>query len=451
MSKVLTIAIREFRHTVLTKAFFISSVVVPVVLILISIGAEMFLKPTIPPMVGPVAVIGGDQTMVKAVAASLAPPARTDNKLAAAIKAEGLSDDVLKEVATIAVDQQSNKDRPDTTEVTVQAATEDQLDDIKKGIRQGTWVAAMSLKKGTLDADAPRGGSVELWIAPEAPPSHVDLLNKAIRQGVVDTRLMHMGMSPEVIRAAIDRPSVSTTRIGSEGGERSESDITRYVVPIGFMVLIWLVTFTGGNYLLMSTIEEKSTRVMEVLLSATSPTQLLTGKILGFAAVSGVMMSMYLVVVAIIMMLFAAIDLVSVGDLVIAVAFFAVAYLMIAAIMAGIGSAVSDITEAQSLMGPAMLILILPMLLMTIVTEDPNSTVAVVASLIPPISPFIMVLRVAAAPEPLPIWEVVGLLMWSGICAAAMIWAAGRIFRVGVLMQGKPPTPLELVRWIKYR
>ena len=126
MSKVLTIAIREFRHTVLTKAFFIGSVVVPVVLILISMGAEMFLKPTIPPMVGPVAVIGGDQTMVKAVAASLAPPVRTDNKLAAAIKAEGLSDDVLKEVATIAVDQQSNKDRPDTTEVTVQAATEDQ-------------------------------------------------------------------------------------------------------------------------------------------------------------------------------------------------------------------------------------------------------------------------------------------------------------------------------------
>ena len=147
MSKVLTIAIREFRHTVLTKAFFISSVVVPVVLILISIGAEMFLKPTIPPMVGPVAVIGGDQTMVKAVAASLAPPVRTDNKLAAAIKAEGLSDDVLKEVVTIAADQQSNKDRPDTTEVTVQAATEDQLDDIKEGIRQGTWVAAMSLKK----------------------------------------------------------------------------------------------------------------------------------------------------------------------------------------------------------------------------------------------------------------------------------------------------------------
>ncbi|MCH2142895.1 MAG: ABC transporter permease [Phycisphaerales bacterium] len=452
MSKVLTIAAREFRHTVLTKAFFIGSVVVPIALILVAMAAEVFLKPTIPPLKGPIAVIGGNAELVESIEAALAPPPVPDsNALAKAVQTQGLTDDVLNDVVQNASAQKMQTERPDTSGLTVKPVPKDQLEKIKTGIREGTWVAAMAIEPGTLKPDAPGGGRASLWFAPKAPPSHMDLLKSALRQGVVDTRLVHMGMSPSAVRAAIDRPSVSTMRIGTKGDERSESDLTRYVVPIGFMILMWMVTFTGGNYLLMSTIEEKSTKVMEVLLSAASPTQLLTGKIVGFAAVSGVMLSMYLIVAVLLLSLFAAIDLVSIRDLLVAGGFFIVAYLMIAAIMAGIGAAVSDITEAQSLMGPAMMILILPMLLMTVVTEAPNGNVAVVTSLIPPISPFIMVLRIAASPEPMPILEALAMLAWSGICAAGMIWAAGRIFRIGVLMQGKPPTPWELLKWIKYR
>lgn len=452
MSKVLTIAGREFRHTVLTKAFFIGSVVVPVVLILLSMAAEIFLKPTIPPLKGPIAVIGGDAQLVQSIEAALAPPPNTDHQaIAKAVQQQGLTDDVLQDVVTTATTQSKQTTRPDTSELTVKSVDKDQLDTIKDGIREGTWVAAMAIAPGTLQPDAPRGGQASLWLAPKAPPSHMDLLKSALRQGVVDTRLISMGMSPDTVRAAIDRPSVSTKRLGKEGDERSESNLTRYVVPIGFMVLMWMVTFTGGNYLLMSTIEEKSTKVMEVLLSAASPTQLLTGKIVGFAAVSAVMLSMYLIVALLLLTIFAAVDLINLRDLCIAGGFFVIAYLMIAAIMAGIGAAVSDITEAQSLMGPAMMILILPMLLMTVVTEAPHGTVAIVTSFIPPISPFIMVLRIAASPEPMPIWEALAMLAWAGICATGMIWAAGRIFRIGVLMQGKPPTPWEMLKWIRYR
>jgi ABC-type Na+ efflux pump permease subunit len=163
------------------------------------------------------------------------------------------------------------------------------------------------------------------------------------------------------------------------------------------------------------------------------------------------MLAMYLVVAVVMMVLFAALDIVSPGDIALGIAFFGIAYLMMAAIMAGIGSAVSDVTEAQSLMGPAMLILMLPLLLIPVITEDPNGTVGVVASFIPPLSPYVMVLRIAASPEPLPLLEVLLALIWAIICAGGMIWAAGRIFRVGVLMQGKPPSPLELLRWIRYR
>jgi ABC-2 type transport system permease protein len=447
MSRLLTVAGREFRHTVLTKAFFIGSVVVPVVIVLVSIGAEMFLKPTIPAMQGPLAVIDGGSSLMEALKENLSPPPPKT----AAIDPSQRPDELIEAAVNQAAEQAATTTRPDTSELVLESRPASELDTIKEGIRDGDWVGALEVKAGSLDPEAPQGGNAIIWLAPDAASSHVDLLTKSTRQAVVDARLRDMGMSPEVIRAAVDRPSIETIRIGSEGGEQSESKLTRYLVPIAFMALMWIVTLTGGNYLLMSTIEEKSTRVIEVLLSATSPTGLLAGKILGFAGVSAVMLAMYLIVAVVMMVLFAALDIVSPGDVVLGAAFFLIAYLMMAAVMAGIGSAVSDITEAQSLMGPAMLVLMLPLLLIPVVTEDPNGTVAVAASFIPPISPYVMVLRIAAAPEPLPLLEVLLPLVWSIVCAGGMVWAAGRIFRVGVLMQGKPPSPLELLRWVRYR
>lgn len=447
MSRILIVAGREFRHTVLTKAFFIGSVVVPIVIVLISIGAEMFLKPTIPPMVGKLAIIDGGPALIAALEENLAPP----QPKASSIDPSQRPEEILEAAMAEATTQAASKNRPDTSGLRLESKSASELDAIKEGIRDGQWVGAIEVSAGSLSPDAPRGGAAIIWLAPSAATSHVDLLTRSTRQAVVDARLRGMGMSPEVVRAAVDKPSIETIRIGSSGGEQSESKLTRYLVPVGFMILMWIVTFTGGNYLLMSTIEEKSTRVIEVLLSATSPTGLLTGKILGFAGVSAVMLAMYLLVAIVLMILFAAIDLITPGDVILGASFFILAYLMLAAIMAGIGSAVSDITEAQSLMGPVMLVLMLPMLLIPVITEDPNGTVAVVASFIPPLSPFIMVLRVAASPEPLAIFEVLLALAWAVICTGGMIWAAGRIFRIGVLMQGKPPSPLEMLRWIRYR
>ncbi|MCP4759279.1 MAG: ABC transporter permease [Planctomycetes bacterium] len=448
MNRLLIVALREFRHTVLTKAFFIGSVVVPILIVLISIGADIFLKPNIPAMKGPLAVIDGSPALTEAIAENLALPTPSSATPAASGQRPK---EMLGAAIEQATEQAEAKTRPDTTHLTIESRPSDELETIKKGIREGTWVGAIEVHAGSLESSAPNGGSAVVWLAPSAAASHVDLLTKSTRQAVVDTRLRNMDMSPEVIRAAVDRPSIETIRIGSEGGEQSESKLTRFLVPVAFMGLMWIVVMTGGNYLLMSTIEEKSTRVIEVLLSATSPTGLLAGKILGFAGVSAVMLAMYLVVAVVMMVLFAALDIVSPGDIALGIAFFGIAYLMMAAIMAGIGSAVSDVTEAQSLMGPAMLILMLPLLLIPVITEDPNGTVGVVASFIPPLSPYVMVLRIAASPEPLPLLEVLLALIWAIICAGGMIWAAGRIFRVGVLMQGKPPSPLELLRWIRYR
>ena len=87
---------------------------------------------------------------------------------------------------------------------------------------------------------------------------------------------------------------------------------------------------------------------------------------------------------------------------------------------------------------------------MTIIAEEPNGTVALVTTYIPPLTPFMMILRILAT-EPINPMEIAFSIAWGFTCAVAMIWIASRIFRIGVLMQGKPPNPIEMFRWIGYR
>jgi ABC-2 type transport system permease protein len=115
--------------------------------------------------------------------------------------------------------------------------------------------------------------------------------------------------------------------------------------------------------------------------------------------------------------------------------------------MAAVGSAVSDLREAQSLVGPVMMVLVVPLMLWMPIVQNPNGMLATIAGFIPPATPFVMILRLTAATEPIPVWQTIASIVWGFACAFGMLWLAARIFRVGVLMQGKPPTPRELVKW----
>jgi ABC-2 type transport system permease protein len=144
-------------------------------------------------------------------------------------------------------------------------------------------------------------------------------------------------------------------------------------------------------------------------------------------------------------------DVVPLTHLLWVVAWFPIGYLMVAAVMAGIGSAVNDLHEAQSLVAPAMIALVLPLILWLPISENPNGALAVAFSFIPPASPFVNVLRLTTASDPVPLWQVLLALVVAIGSVVAMMWAGARVFRVGVLMQGKTPTPRELLRWLRSR
>jgi ABC-type Na+ efflux pump permease subunit len=272
-------------------------------------------------------------------------------------------------------------------------------------------------------------------------------ISRAIRKSVEEERVARSGIDAALLARLSSPPDPNTTRISPEGGEAEENTELRFIVPGAFMMLLWICVFTSANYLLTTTIEEKSNKVMEVLLAATSPMQLLSGKILGYSMVSLVMLVMYGGLGLAGLSAAAMMDLVPLMHIVYLGVFFVMAYVMVSAMMAAVGSAVSDLREAQSLVGPVMMLLIVPLMLWMPIIQNPNGMLATVMSFIPPASPFVMILRLTAATEPIPIWQTILSIVWGFGCAFGLLWIAARIFRVGVLMQGKPPTPRELVKW----
>jgi ABC-2 type transport system permease protein len=233
------------------------------------------------------------------------------------------------------------------------------------------------------------------------------------------------------------------------GQETTGDEMTRFLAPFAFMFLLFMGTMTISHGLLTSVIEEKSSRVIEVLLSAVSPIELMAGKILGMVAVGGVLIVIWGGVGYGSAQTRDLDYLVTPYRLTYMVLYFIPGFLLTSAFLAAVGSACNSIKEAQSMAAPLTLLTIVPMMLWWAITQNPNSMLSIVLSYIPPITPFVMILRICADPE-ISLLEIVAtlVLLWASV--VGMIWVAGKIFRVGVLMYGKPPSPKEVFRWLCY-
>ena len=248
-------------------------------------------------------------------------------------------------------------------------------------------------------------------------------------------------------------------KLSKEGKEEKvgAEDKLRQWAPVVFVYLLWISTFTITQMLLTNTIEEKSNKIMEVLLSSVSPLQLMAGKITGIAG-TGLTM-----VVSWVLFFLAAIKFMPVllgggpdvdlgiiardpAYLASFVAYFILGYLLLSAILVGIGSVCNSLKEAQNLMAPVTILFIVPLLAMVPIGKDPNGTIAKVMSYIPPFTPFVMMNR-AAGPPSTTEYVVTTLLLVVSIVIA--LWAAAKVFRIGILMTGKPPKLREILRWIR--
>jgi len=446
LGKVALIAWREFRHTALTKGFIFGAVAVPVVMFGVIMLMPFLVSRESPPLVGTIVVADPEGSVsARAEQILVTPPSARE---------------ILDELASM----ETNPASPASSAEAFEAASSlsggsqrievawrvepslDAVEAIKRDVREGRILAGAAIPPSALDPANTTDG-FELFIPSSLSPKHVRQIGRALGAALEEERVERSGLDAELLARLKNRPAPRTTRISPQGAEAEENTEARFLVPAAFMLLLWITVFTSANYLLTTTIEEKSNKVMEVLLAAASPLQLLGGKIVGYALVSIVMLVMYGALGVAGLAAAAMGDLVPPLHLVYLATYFVIAYVMVAAMMSAVGSAVSDLREAQSLVGPVMTLILVPLILWAPITQDPNGVLATVTSFIPPASPFVMILRLTAATEPVPAWQILAATAWGFVCAAGLLWLAARIFRVGVLMQGKPPTPRELIRW----
>lgn len=270
-------------------------------------------------------------------------------------------------------------------------------------------------------------------------------------------RLAQAQIDPEVARWLRAPLVFEALRLGSQGEEAQvdSRDKVRQWAPLAFVYLLWLAVFTSAQMLLTSTIEEKSSRIVEVLLSSVSPLQLMTGKIAGMAAAGLTVVGSWTACALIALILVPAamgagganlLGIVSEPLYLLSFLFyFLMGYLLYAALLVGVGSVCNNLKEAQGLMWPVLIVMLIPMFAMLPIGQDPNGLLARVLSFVPPFTPFVMMNRAAGPPAP---WEYLatGMLLMGSIGAA--VWGAAKVFRIGILMTGKPPRLREVLRWL---
>ena len=422
--RIRVIAWREFRYTALTKGFLIGAIILPAIMFAAIPLLPMLTSSNSAPLIGRVVVIDPTNSLAHSLEMSLP---------------------MSGEKSTETQDNFPISE-PLHVELTVENISE-----TKRSEEFRTQLKESSLRALIIVTPSADGPAAELLVPSGASPRHTTILESALREAVTRARVTQANENYDRLSKLMGRSAIETRRVSPEGNESKENAQLRMLVPAGFMFLLWIAVFTSGNYLLTSTIEEKSSRVMEVLLSAASPIELLTGKLVGQAGVAGVMLLMYGGVGLAGLGAAAMLDVVPLQHLLWMLVWFPLAYFTVAAIMVSIGSAVSDLREAQSLIGPAMLALTIPLMLWLPIVESPNGMLATVSSFVPPAAPFVMILRLTAANEPVPMWQALLAVFVNVLTVAAILWSGARIFRVGVLMQGKPPSPMELLRWIKAR
>jgi ABC-2 type transport system permease protein len=226
--------------------------------------------------------------------------------------------------------------------------------------------------------------------------------------------------------------------------------IRTFVVPAILMFTVLLVIMTTAPQLLNSVIEEKMSKISEVLLGSITPFELMLGKLLGNAGVVMVLASLYIGAGYGVAAYYGYADMISAGLLIGLGLYLLLAILFFGSLYMAVGAACNELKDAQSLMMPVMLLGMFPCFVWMAVLRNPSSSLSVGLSLFPPATPFLMLMRLALRPAP-PAWQVGLSFVLTLLTALFCVWAASKIFRTGLLMQGKTPSYRELARWVMAR
>jgi len=279
------------------------------------------------------------------------------------------------------------------------------------------------------------------------------LMDGAIEEVMVARRLAGQGLDSARVRELTRRLDLKTIRIGASGGEREDRGGSAFL-SIVLLLMLYSTVIMWGQVVMTSVIEEKTSRVVEVMVSSIPSWRLFAGKLLGVGAAG---LTQFLVWAGALAAIGAGasgslrgVHLPEAGPLVLAafVVYFLLGYFLYAALFAGIGAAVNTAQEAQTLAFPVFMPLVLATMCFPLVLQSPDSPLSTALSLLPPLTPLLMFLRITVLTPPW--WQIALSVVLTGLTIALVVWFAARVHRVGILMYGKRPTFPEMVRWVRH-
>jgi ABC-2 type transport system permease protein len=418
MEKILAIIKREYLQRVRTRAFLISTILTPV----------LMLGLTVLPIV--LSSRGGGARRVTVLDQS--------------------GDPHLYEIIKRRLDASTSGIHVTAERVVV--PPNDNLDSFRKpyepAVAGESDSALISLPPGILQGAQPG------YYSKNVSDPTINDIGHSVSAAVTECRLVNAGFDASKVDQYMQPLEMKTFRIGAEGVSAEDSG-QNFIVAFVMLFAIYITLLLYGIMVMRSVIEEKQSRVVEVVISSVRPFEMMMGKLLGVGAVALTQIGIWVASVIIITTGGAAatgagVHLPHIAPSLYAffVVYFVLGYLLFATLYAMVGSTVSAEDEAQQLQLPITMLLVIPMVLFGMVLRDPNGSTSVILSLIPFFSPTLMILRIAIAAPPL--WQPLLSIGLMVVTILAAVWVAGRVYRICILMYGKRPSIAELGRWIRY-
>ncbi|MBR6847125.1 MAG: ABC transporter permease [Bacteroidales bacterium] len=355
------------------------------------------------------------------------------------------------------------------------------IDSTKRLVQQGFFDIALFIPETQLNIPS----SAVVYSMKQVPMTVESHIKEVMKNEIQVQKLLAAGVDPDILESIKTNINLSVIRMDEEGGEKETFTEVQFILGMVLSVLIYMFIMLFGGQVMQGVTEEKSSRIVEVIVSSVKPFQLMMGKIIGVSLVALTQFVMWIILTGIIYVGFSAavgishpeaisqgtvmaqeisstnimdneavqnvlniVHSIDFGTIIFSfIVFFLLGYLLYATMFAAIGSLVDNNTDSQQFTLPVTVPLIIAILSAIYIVNDPDSSLAVWMSMIPFTSPVVMMVRI---PFGIPIWQVIVSAVILAGTFVGMTWVAAKIYRTGILMYGKKPTYKEIFKWLKY-
>lgn len=435
MHNMLLIARREYVERVRSKSFLIMTILVPVLMAALTIGPSLLVTKLLQEGSKHFVVVVSRPAVGEAIQAQLSEAQERESKKAAAAKEKSLKRGDALPAAQMNADVDTNTSAQEIAALT-EKVRKKELDGVI--VATDDAVAAHKLTYITRD--------VSSFI-------QTAILEQGVGEALRRETLKAKGLTQSEIDNVFQRIELEAKN-AVEGGPGAGNPQVMFFGSFTMVMILYMSLLLYGINVMRSVLEEKTSRIMEVMLSVAQPKEMMAGKILGvgsvgltqlaiWAATAGALAASGLAVAGVPIT-----AILSVKLLAAFIAFFLLGYALYSTLYAAIGAMVNSEQEAQQIQFLVLIPIIAAIAIAFPVLQNPNSQVAIWASMIPFTAPIIMFIRIAVQAPPW--WEVAISMALTVATIYGLIVLCGRIYRIGILMYGKKPTLQEIMKWIKY-